>query len=468
MKPTIFRPHLVALLILTGCLGTFAASAAETTPVTQEEAIAPTHLEPLAVGEIATTPWAFNPAWFALLGIAVPGLTWLGFAWRRAFEEDPHRLRRSGIRELRRLLNGIRRSRSSLQARHLHGWCRAAARTWGVRVSAPSAGEMSHAMHTITGDAGLTSTWRELWHATERGLYAADAAPPSDWLDRASSAAAKVEVPRRERWFPNRLGHWLPTMAVTGLAMTCIVSGSARAAFAEPAEASKAAELSAAQPAALKALHANWNDWAAHHNVAAFQIQQANWNAAVAHATAAFVQHPSSEATRDNLRFALMQTGTMDPVLRRLLFGAGYQRFPALLSPTGWQRVALMAGLLVAAGLTALVITLYVSKRRPHLRLIGGSGLAAGVVLFVGTGAAWNAYGDLNQRDAGILLQSVNLSPAPTELVPDQETSPAPAGSVVLTHRSFLGWRQVSTGENNVSGWVRVNAVMPFYGSPRH
>jgi hypothetical protein len=37
----------------------------------------------------------------------------------------------------------------------------------------------------------------------------------------------------------------------------------------------------------------------------------------------------------------------------------------------------------------------------------------------------------------------------------------------VLAHRSFLGWQQVTFGEN-ASGWVRRNAVMPFYGAPRH
>ena len=468
MKNKLSRSRrLLTFLVLTGCLCAFTASAAEPSPPAQEEPSAPLHLEPLAIGDASTTPWSFNPAWFALLGLAVPGLVWLGFAWKRALEEDPHRLRRAGIRDLRRLLNGIRRSRTSLQSRDLHGWCRAAARTWGVRVSAPSAGEMSHAMHTLTGDAALTSTWRELWHVTERGLYAAEATPPPDWLDRASSAAAKVEVPRRERWFPNRLGHWLPTLAVTALVITCIVPAAVKAAPAEDADALTTAALGAAQPEALKALHANWNDWAAHHNVAAYQIQEGNWNAAVAHATAAFVQHPSSEATRDNLRFALMQSGTMDPVLRRLLFGAAYQRAPALLSPTGWQRLALVASLILAAGLTARVIALYVSKRRAFLRLVGGSGLAAGLVLLIASGTAWSAYGALNQPAAGILIQSVNLSPVPTELVPEQETSPAPAGSVVLTQRSFLGWRQVSVGDN-ASGWVRVNAVMPFYGSPRH
>jgi hypothetical protein len=54
------------------------------------------------------------------------------------------------------------------------------------------------------------------------------------------------------------------------------------------------------------------------------------------------------------------------------------------------------------------------------------------------------------------------LNPSPTELVPEQETLPATAGSVVLTGHSFLGWRDVSNGAN-ISGWIRKNAVMPFY-----
>jgi hypothetical protein len=60
-----------------------------------------------------------------------------------------------------------------------------------------------------------------------------------------------------------------------------------------------------------------------------------------------------------------------------------------------------------------------------------------------------------------MLLESVNLTPSPTELVPEQETSPAAPGSVVLAGHSFLGWQQVSSA--NISGWVRKNAVMPFY-----
>ncbi|MDB6091879.1 MAG: hypothetical protein JWN85_4663 [Gammaproteobacteria bacterium] len=467
MKPTLCRSGLMPILILTGCLGSVRAPAAEVTPAAQQQPAAPAHLQPLALGEIGTTPWSFSPEWFVLLAIAVPGITWLGFAWKRALDEDPQRLRRSGIRELRRLLSHIRRSRTCVQPLHLHGWCRAAARTWGVRVSAPTGGEVTRSLHTLTGDATLTSTWRELWSGTERGLYAADATAPSDWLERASLAAAEVEVPKRERWLPNRLAHWLPALAMVMLAITCAVAGSARAAQEPPTTATLDPQLRQAQAAAQRALGASWNDWAAHYNIAAFAIQEGQWNAAVAHATAAFLQHPSSTANRDNLRFALQQAGTLDPTLRRLLYGAWYQRIPALLSPAGWQRLAFAASLLLAAGLTAMVLALYLTHNRRYLTSGGRSGLAAGALLLITAVMAWNAYGTLNQPSAGILLVGVNLSPAPTELVPEQETSPLPAGSVVLPQRSFLGWQQISSG-GNASGWVRKNAVMPFYGSPRH
>jgi hypothetical protein len=446
-----------------------AQSAPAQSPQTQADALPPTHLQPLALGQMGATPWSFSPAWFVLLSLGVPGLTWFGFAWKRALDEDPHRLRRAGLRELRQLLARVRRSDSSPQPLHLHGWCRAAAGTWGVRVSAPTGGQVTRSLHTLTRDGALTSTWRELWSVTERGLYAADPTPPADWLERAASAAAKVEVPKRARWLPNRLAHWLPSMAATasvamGVALcagTLLVAGSARADQAAPSSSQDG------RKAAVAALHAHWNDWAAHYNVATDQIQEGNWNFAVAHAAAAFLLHPSSAANRDNLRFAIQQAGTMDPTLRRLLYGAWFQQFPTLLSPAGWQHLALAASLTLAAGLSAMVFALYVPHYRRALKSGGRSGVAAGALSFITAVAAFNAYGALNRPTAGILLEGVNLNPSPTELVPEQETSPATAGSVVLPHGSFLDWQQISLGAN-VSGWVRGNAVMPFYAPSRH
>jgi hypothetical protein len=221
------------------------------------------------------------------------------------------------------------------------------------------------------------------------------------------------------------------------------------------------------QQAAADALRAHWNDWAAHYNIAAAQIQEGNWNYAVAHAATAFLLEPSSAANRDNLRFAIQQTGSMDPTLRRLLYGPWFQQFPAMLSPAGWQYTGLVASLILAAGLTAMVVTLYLPGHRRPLMFGGRAGVAAGGVLMVVALMSFNAFGMLARSTAGILVEGVNLSPSPTELVPEQETSPASAGSVVLPEHSFLGWRQVSLGAN-VSGWIRENAVMPFYQASRH
>jgi len=88
-------------------------------------------------------------------------------------------------------------------------------------------------------------------------------------------------------------------------------------------------------------------------------------------------------------------------------------------------------------------------------------------VLLVLALVAFNDYGMLASANSGILVQPVNLSPSPTELVPEAETIPASAGVVVLPERSFLGWRKISAGVN-VSGWVRDNAMMPFYQTSRH
>jgi hypothetical protein len=421
-------------------------------------------MEPLPLGEIGATPWSLSPVWFVLIAVAAPCIAWLALAWKRVFETDPNRLRRLGIKEMRRLLTSVRKSRASPSAKHLHAWLRATAKTWDVPVSAPTAAEVSQSLHAITGDATLTSRWRDLWFATERGLFAAGTTPPQDWLERASFAAAAVEMPQRERRFPNRLRDWLPSMtAVVLVVVACAVPGSATADLpAQPVE--RSAEIRNAQEPALKALDADWNDWAAHHNIAAYKAQEGDWNIAVAHATAAFLQHPSAPI-RDNLRLVIGQAGTADPNLRRLLSGTWYERMPGLLSAASWQHLALAAAILLAAGLTAMVLTLYLpdnTSGRRYLPWAGRAGAVAGVVLLATAIGSWNAYGTLNQPTAAIVVRGANLSPVPTDLVPQEETSPVAAGTVVLTRRSFLGWQQIAI-DRDVSGWVRRNAVMPVY-----
>ncbi len=442
-----------------------AEDAAAETAQQEEEAPPPVHLDAMPVGHSGTTPWSFNPSWLLLFALAVPALTWVGFAWRRAILEDPTRMRRLGLRELQRLLAKMKRGDAVPQPQHLHAWLRASARTWGVGVSAPTASQVTQATRSLTDDA-TTSKWRELWVATERGLFAADTTPPKDWLDRASTAAAAVVPPRRERYFPNRLAYWIPTLAGIVLALGSFSSGSAFADAenaADPDTLADVADLAPQAEAAEKALQANWNDWSAHYNVAAYNIQHEAWSAAVAHGTAAFLLNPSSSEVRDNLRYALSQAQNVDATLRPLLFGSWYQRIPVWFSAAGWQQLAIFAALLTAVGLTALVLAIYLTPRRVLL-IGGGSGFAAGLLVLVTSIASWNAYGKLHEATACILMQPVNLSPAPTDLVPTEETTPAGAGTVVHTQRAFLSWAQIAVDADHV-GWVRRTAVMPLYAS---
>jgi hypothetical protein len=148
---------------------------------------------------------------------------------------------------------------------------------------------------------------------------------------------------------------------------------------------------------------------------------------------------------------------------------------PAILPASGWQKLALAAGLVFATGLSAIIFAWYAPvisgfQVPAYWSWTSRSGVAVGALLMALAVSSWNAYGALGQPSAAILVQGANASPVPTDLVPVEETSPLTAGTVVLTHRMFLGWREVSS-EPNISGWIRSSALMPLYqaadGLPR-
>jgi hypothetical protein len=411
-------------------------------------------MEPLPLGELSSTPLAFGPAWFVVMALILPAIVWLAFAWRRALVQDPNHTRRTGIRELRRLLKSVRRSQGTAQPPHLHAWFRATAKTCGVRVSTPTDTQISQSLHLITGDANARSRWRELWRATERSVFSTDTTPPGDWLERASAAAESIEIPKRARKVPNRIADWLPSTALTVMVvLACGFPAGGRA--DAPGDA-----LGDALEPSTRALESNWNDWGAHYNLAALGAANGEWNTAVAHAAAAFLQNPSSVPARDVLRLSLEKSGASDPNLKRLLSDVWYERIPAYISAAGWQRVALVAAGVLAATLILMVSTLYVP-----IRIRGGFALAGlSTAVLITALVSWNAYGIANQPSAAVLVRAVDMSPAPTDLVTRQETSPVAAGTVVLTRRTFLGWQQIEVNPETL-GWVRRNAIMPLYAS---
>lgn len=453
-----------------------AASEAPAATAAPAEAAAPVHLQALPLGRHGTTPWVLNPLWFVLLAVLVPTALWTGLAWKRAFDTDPVRRRRGGVRDLRRVSSELQAAAATPTARQLHRWRDAAARTWNVPRAVPTATELAHAIEALGGDAQCMATWRSLWMATERGLFAADGALPSDWRTAAIAASAAVEMPPREHRAPKRREHWLPMVMVLPLLAVILSAGplradaqdadkSADAAAAAAASAKEiAAQLEQAYPPSLQALKSDPMDWAAHENVARHDIQLEDWDAAVAHGLAAFLLHASTPA-RDNLRYAYAQTAMNDPTLKRLLAGSRYARMPTLLSPLGWQHCVVFASLLLCAGLVAVVIGLYapIAVRRLTLLLAGGGVATVGIVLAAVAVFCWSAYGDLRLPGAGITLRAANLSPVPTNLVPQDETAPVTAGRLVRHQRHFLGWERVAA-DAELSGWLRSNAVLPLYG----
>ncbi len=434
--------------------------ASEATP------LAPVHLEALQMGQDATTPWGFSPMWFLVLALAVPALAWLAFAWKRALDEDPHRLRRRGRRELTRLLGQMGKLGTSPAAVHLHAWMRAAARTWNVALSTPTPAQITAAVQTHSADTAQHAQWQQLWKTTERGLFAPEGGPPGDWLQTASSAAASVTIPKRERWFPNRRRHWLPML---GLLLALTFGGMAQDSTAQDASATLASDvalpdaedLAPTRQQAEQALEVNWNDWAAHYNMAAAYMQHQRWNASVAHGTIAFLQHPGSSDSQDNLRFALTQTQSPDPTLHRLLSGFWYERLATFMSPAQWQRLALFGSLLLAAGLTLAVTHMYLPQRRPAIFAMRGV-IAAGALVMLVSVHGYSTYGRLADPRAAILVQSLEIGPEPSDLTPREKSSPAMAGTIVQARREFLTWQQVKV-RKDLTGWVRRDALMPFY-----
>jgi hypothetical protein len=426
-------------------------------------------MHPLPMGELAATPWSLSPFWFIALALGVPALLWLGLAWRRALLECPNRVRRAGIREMRRLLSSLQRGQTAPRPAHLHAWQRATARVWDIRTSAPCVREIAEAAHAFSGDSAVSSRWRELWQATEHGLYGPNASPTPEWLPLAIKAAVALEMPKRKRFFPNRLVHWLPSLA--GAVLVVVMFGAQSladvpwSAPVEPVSPAAPEELAPeVAEQAQAALDAHWNDWAAHRNLAAYQTQQGELSSAIAHAAAAFVQHPTGSATREALLTALGETEIVDRNLQRLLTGAWYERAPTLLSPADWQRLALFAALIAAAGCCVMVFSLY-SRSPREVVVWSGRGLAAlGAMVLVVSVAACNAYGAFSHPQAAMLVRNANVSPAPTDLVPAEGTSPLSAGSVVVAGRAFLGWRRIEA-EREISGWVRGNALLTLYAS---
>lgn len=448
------RRMLTSVLLLGAVLLAAVAAAmddgADSAADAAESALVPA--APLPLGQLGDLPWGMPPLLLLVPALLLPALVWLGLAWRDAYATEPMRLRRQGVRELQRLRDQLQQAvPTPAQLRRCQ---RAIAAAWDVRSAAPTPDEIAAAVMTIHGNETEADRWRVLWQESERALYAADAWLAANWSGDFAVAVTTLAMPERQQPYPSQRRHWLPqavALAMVAVVLTPIMGQASDAPITDTARWQQALALDA-------------RDWAAHRNLARQQLaEQGPLNAAAAHALASFLLHADADA-RAVLDEALLQAGVGEPLLQTLFVEPQLKGLPAMQAPSGWEQFAVLAAAVLVVGLSLCLAGLY---RRHRWRWISGGV----VVAMVGLGAliaaqlGWSAYGDLRHADVAMLLQPANLYPEPTDLVPQEETAPLPAGAVVRIRHGFLGWLQVQHA-GQAPGWVRRNAVMPLYAPP--
>ena len=345
--------------------------------------------------------------------------------------------------------------RSPPRAYELHAWLMMAARTWGVRLAAPTSVDIARSQHALAESTELMAEWRELVTSVERAVFADHQSLPENWVLRAARAASLVAVPSRVRWLPNQRRDWWPTATTFMVVMLLIPIGLAQSA----STAKMAAELVVAR---------HWNSPAAHHRIAVSHLEKQELNTALAHALTAFAQDPNDERAA-TLQQTLAGNESAARDIRDLLAAKGLKALPRQFSPATWQRIALVSALLTAAMLCTLLVLLF--QRRSLARFVYATQRATPVIIstttllvgvFVVATTCWQQWGVLNKPSAAITLRTGNLAPIPTDLLPEQETTRLDSGSVITVQRKFLDWRKVETTDG-LTGWVRKDTLFPVF-----
>ncbi len=400
---------------------------------------------PLPVGQIGDTVSDMPPLIWLLPALLVTLLFWAGLAWWRAWNTEPMRRRRQGVRDLQRLRSQL--SGSNMPAAQQLEMClRGIADSWDIAEAAPTPAQVKAQVFTVSGSEAEAEQWYLLWRFSEQGLYSANGCPPA-WLNSFEACVGKLQPPKRVHPYPSLRRHWLPSVAT--LVLISFTS------FSDPAQADEQEKIW------QQALQENSRDWAAHQNLARAMLDTNALNPAMAHALSAFLLQSNSD-TRQLLKASVAMAGPGDPTLQKVFVDEELAGVPARFSPAAWQRLALLCGVFLALGLGIVVAGLYREKR--HYWLATGAIIAVcSLSVLTISQISWSAYGDLRHADAAILLQPVNLLPEPTDLVPNEESSPLQSGTIVRVNREFLGWLQVQNAAGK-HGWVRATTAMSLYG----
>jgi hypothetical protein len=374
---------------------------------------------------------------------------WLWLATRRARETDPVRPRREARERLARTLARLRvAGDDEEQSSLLLAWQRDTAALWQLSHAAPRASALPD------------TQWSTLWEESDRALYGARTALPSDWVARAQAALGSVRVPRfnrRQLFLPQNLMPFAALVAVTFIITATLLN----AAELEPMAAYRKGDFAAAEKAWQAVIAKRPTDWIARHNLSLALAQQERAGEAAAQAAAAFVQNPRDPSARWHFALTAEKAGVAPAILAAFIQPGPLQSIGRLASPARWQMVLILSVWGIAGALARLLANAY-GQRNYAVRWSGLAALAVSLLLATVAIAGVKSYGVAANSDAVIVARSTVLRSIPTEVETGQKTTPLAVGSVATADKTFLGWRRLAF-ENGQTGWVRKDDIVPLW-----
>ena len=370
---------------------------------------------------------------------------WSLLAFRRAVLTDPLRPQREAKKRLKGTIDGLRAAPVSERTALLLSWQKDSAVLWNVEHAAPAPAAI--------GD----EAWALLWSEADRFLYSAEKVLAADWPARAQSALdAKVLRP----FSPSLL--LLPRNLLPFLLLALAFGAGPLGAEPDPYNSG---DFPAAEKQWRARIAANPLDWAAHHNLSLALSQQDRWGEATAEAAVAFIQEPRDPATLRQVAVTGDKAGFLPEPVDALIKQGPLESLAKLESPAGWQRVGMVAAVLLAVSLSLLLALAYGTVRRswaiPVASVIGAVGLAAAAASLAG----YRAYGIAADPRAVIVWSAGSLRSIPTEADVSQKTTALSAGTTAIADKAYLRWIRVSF-PNGQSGWVLRSEVTFLWKSP--
>lgn len=388
----------------------------------------------------AELAWAPLPRWAWRSVLTLPpvaiGLLWLALAIIRARVADPDRAARRAHARLATTIAALAAGPTEAARRHL---VRSWQRDVGIRLkfdhAAPLAGMFGQA------------DWAQLWDEADGYLYGRDMHLPADWQARAASAlAAQGEPPRFDVRNIFAVRNLYP---VTAILCALLMAGTTPlAAFDQP------------RPVQRQAMAPG--DWISHYNLGRTAAEARRWDLAAAHAGIAWVQHPHSAETRQLWSMAAREAGFAGREGGGLPLPDGWAgKLTGLLSPLGWQMIAIVAMLLALGGFGTLLLRRfgYVPRHTRRWAMIGAGLGALGLVAGI---AGVHGYGPAAAADAAIVWRSVPLRALPIDTPEDEAVTTLAPGTAGHMEQAFMGWVRITLTDGR-TGWLRHDELLPLW-----